>query len=39
MRPFPQPDRHDAPWLADDPVPGMTAVIVDIFVMTKHAIG
>jgi hypothetical protein len=39
IRPYPQPDRHDAPWLADEPVPGMTAVINDIIVMTKHAIG
>ena len=39
MRPFPQPDRHDAPWLADDPVPWMTAVINDIIVIAEHAIG
>jgi hypothetical protein len=37
--PFPQRDRHDAPWLADEPVPCVTAVINDIIVMTKHAIG
>ncbi len=37
--PFPQPDRLDAPWLADEPVPCMTAVINGIIVMTKHAIG
>jgi hypothetical protein len=37
--PFPQRHRHDAPWLADELVPGMTAVINDIIVMTKHAIG
>ena len=39
IHPFPQRDRHDAPWLADEPVPCMTAVINDIIVIAKHAIG
>ena len=37
--PFPQPNRHDAPWLAHEPVPCMIAVIDDVVVIAKHAIG
>lgn len=37
--PFSQRDRHDAPWLADEPVPCVTALIDDVIVIAKHAIG
>jgi hypothetical protein len=39
MYPIPQPDGHDAPWLADQPVPRMTAMINDVIVIAKHPIG
>jgi hypothetical protein len=37
--PIPQPDGHDAPCLADQPVPRMTAMINDVIVIAKHPIG
>ena len=32
MRPFPHADGHDAPWLADEVVPGEAAVVDDVVV-------
>ena len=39
MRPIPQSDCHYAPWLIDKFVPGMAAVVDDIFVGLEDPIG
>ena len=39
MRPIAQTDGHDAPWLIDEVVPGIAAVIEEIVVGGEDAIG
>ena len=38
MRPRPQSDRHDAPWLIGEAVPGEAAMIEDIVVGFEDAV-
>ena len=39
MRPGAQADRHDSPWLLDEVVPGIAAVIEQVVVAEEDAIG
>ena len=39
MSPLTQTDRHDAPWLVDESVPSITAVVDDIFVGCEDPVG
>jgi hypothetical protein len=38
MRPFTQPDGHDAPWLIDEAPPVVAAVIDDVVVIAEHPV-
>lgn len=39
MRPLPHADGHDAPWLADEVVPGKAAVVDDVVVGFEDPVG
>ena len=39
MRPLPHADGHDAPWLADEFVPGKAAVVDDVVVGFEDPVG
>ncbi len=39
MCPFSVPDRHDFPWLSDELVPSVTAMVDDIIVRAEDAVG
>jgi hypothetical protein len=39
MRPLAHSDGHDAPWLVDEFVPGVTAVVDDVVVGFEDAVG
>ena len=39
MGPIAQADGHDAPWLIDEPVPGIAAVIEEVVVGGEDAVG
>ena len=39
MRPIAQADGHDAPWLIDELVPGVAAVVEDVVVGSEDAVG
>ncbi len=38
MRPRPQSELHDAPWLIGEAVPGEAAVVEDVVVGFEHAV-
>lgn len=39
MSPVSQPDRHDAPWLIDDGVPGLAAQVEELVIGGEDAVG
>jgi hypothetical protein len=39
MRPIPQSEGHDAPWLVGERVPGVTAMVDEVVVACEHAVG
>ncbi len=39
MCPFSAPDRHDLPWLSDEIVPGVAAMVDDIVVGSEDVVG
>ncbi len=39
MRPFSVPDGHDFPWLSDELVPSVAAMIDDIVMVSEDTVG
>ena len=39
MSPFTVSDRHDFPWLIDEPIPGVAAMVDDVVVGAEDAVG